>query len=156
MWHWSIFDDFGIVWKLRLPAFKRRQARQNPISIRSIRSHILVLMRGRKNGSSFNGMFIQRCNRIPEVNRAQQTRIRTKTWLRIDLISNGFWRAWRRLKAETGSFRTTLKSSKSAQYKVDSWPTFDFDAFLEEFWCICCIFGRKCTKIKTWPWIDNI
>ena len=67
---------------------------------------------------------------------------RIKTWPRIDLIPNGFWRAWRRLKTEIASFQTTLKSSKSEQYKVDSWPCFDFGAFFYDFWCIFCDFWR--------------
>ena len=36
------FDDFGVVRKLMIPAFKRRQARQNPLGMRSIRGHVLI------------------------------------------------------------------------------------------------------------------
>ncbi len=38
----SVFDDFSVVWKLTISALKRRQARQNPLGIRSIRGHALI------------------------------------------------------------------------------------------------------------------
>ncbi len=38
----SDFDDFGVVWKLTISAFKRRQARQNPSNIISIPGHVWI------------------------------------------------------------------------------------------------------------------
>ena len=36
------FDDVGVVGKLTVPAFQRRQARKNPLGLRSIRGHVLI------------------------------------------------------------------------------------------------------------------
>ncbi len=41
----SDFDDFSAVRKLTVSAFKRRQARQNPLGIRSIHGHDLIFVR---------------------------------------------------------------------------------------------------------------
>ena len=40
--YWSVDDNFGVVRQLRMPAFQRRQARQNPFNRRSIRGHVLI------------------------------------------------------------------------------------------------------------------
>ena len=38
----SVFADFSVVQELTFSAFKRHQARQNPLGIRSIRGHVLI------------------------------------------------------------------------------------------------------------------
>ena len=38
--YWSHCDDFSVVRQLRMPAFQRRQARQNPPNRRSIHDHV--------------------------------------------------------------------------------------------------------------------
>ena len=43
------FDDFSVVQELTVSAFKRRQARQNPLGIRLIRDHVLVKKSKKKN-----------------------------------------------------------------------------------------------------------
>ena len=37
--YWSVDDDFGVVRQLRVPAFQRCKARQNPLGRRPIRDH---------------------------------------------------------------------------------------------------------------------
>ena len=40
--YWSFDDNFGVVGKLRVPAFQRHQARRNLSSRRSIRDHVSI------------------------------------------------------------------------------------------------------------------
>ncbi len=73
------------------------------------------------------------------------TKIKTLPW--IDILLFRFCWFWRRLKAEIVSFQTTLKSSKSKQYSVDSWPCFNFHTFSTDFKNVK---NRKnCTKKRT-------
>ena len=48
-----------------------------------------------------------------------------KRWSRIDLILHRTRWYWCRWKAEIKGFPTTLISSRTEPYKVDSWPCFD-------------------------------
>ncbi len=59
--------------------------------------------------------------------------LQIKTCPRIGLLLDGFWRAWRRLKADNLSFQTAPTSLKNDKYNVDPWPGFDFYAFLDIF-----------------------
>ena len=40
--YWSVDDNFSVVQQLRVSAFQRRQARQNPSNRRSIHGHVLI------------------------------------------------------------------------------------------------------------------
>ncbi len=73
------------------------------------------------------------CSDFDDFGVVRKQDFRIKTWPRIDLRMLGFWRAWRRSKAEIVSFQTTPKSSKTDQYNVDSWSTFEFRTFSVDF-----------------------
>ena len=157
----SDFDDFGVVWKLTVSAFKRRQARQNPSILRSIRGHVLI-RKSWKNMPHIGPHFLPWTIATVsfDIKSTLQRHELTKTSPWIDhrmLRSRRYWCRW---KAESMSFPRTPISFRTEHSMLNSLPCFDdviiqrysHSTVLPDAWNIT----TNDHRIKTCVWMDLI